>query len=247
MAMTTSSDDRQPAPAASGYPRKRARTRRRLMASGMTVLAELGPDGATLNEVARRAEVSPGTVYNHFRDLDALTDAIVDELARGVEIGRAQLDEIEHDPAARVAIGTRQLLELTSDDPSAARAFVTLLATVPAFRRRVQATVAGAIEDGIAGGRFARRDSLMVTDAVIGSVVQWMRSRLAGDAATHGLGDELRFVLTIVGVADGDADEVVAALLDGEPAPGASGERVPGGWGVGEVSGDHRDHLAPTE
>jgi AcrR family transcriptional regulator len=153
--------------------------------------------------------VAPGTFYNHFPTLPDLVTSIVDELATGVEIGRAVLTDVEHDPAARVLIGTRQLLSLTNDDPVAARAFVSLLASVPELRRRVRAIVRGAIVDGIDGDRFDRRDPDVTTDALLGAVVQWMRTRLAGEAGPDDVPEQLRAALRIAGLPHADIDEIV--------------------------------------
>lgn len=185
-----------------GYPRKRARTRRQLLHATMAVLADRGPDGATVGAVARRAKVSPGTFYNHFDDLAAAIDAVVDELSAGVEIERERLAAIEHDAAARVAIGTLQLLDLARVEPDTARAFVTLLATVPEFRSRVRATVRRAVEDGIAERRFGARPSELTADAVIGAATQWMRTILAGEHAPATDAEYLEVVLHIAGAAD---------------------------------------------
>lgn len=193
-----------------GYPRKRARTRRQLLRAGMTVLAASGPDGATVGKIAREARVAPGTFYNHFPSLDELVRAVTDELATGVRIGHDLLLEIEHDPAARVLIGTRQLLDLTRDDPDAARAFVALLASVPAFRDRVRTTIIDAVDDGIRAGRFQQRSTTTSADALLGSVVQWMRSRLSGDSPADRDDEEaLAMVLAIVGVPPDEIGEVM--------------------------------------
>jgi AcrR family transcriptional regulator len=51
------------------------RNRDALLAAGAAVFAERGPD-ASLDEVARRAGVGIGTLYRHFADRDALTEAV---------------------------------------------------------------------------------------------------------------------------------------------------------------------------
>jgi AcrR family transcriptional regulator len=200
------------ATASHGYPRKRARTRRQLMTAGMAVLADHGPDGTTVGAVARRARVAPGTFYNHFDDLDALIGQIVDELVTGVEIARELLVEVEHDAAARVAIGSMQLLALAADDPPTARAFTTLIATVPTFRTRVRGIVRGAITDGIEQGRFITRSADITADAVIGAVVQWMRTRLTGEQVGDDVTEHLALVLRIAGY-DGDDDRAIAERI----------------------------------
>lgn len=196
-----------------GYPRKRARTRRGLIAAGMTVLADKGPDGATVGEIARAAHVSSGTFYNHFLSIDDLVDAITGELSTGVEIGRDTLNVIEHDPAMRVLLGASQLLSLVDDDPPSASAFVALLATVPVFRDRVRHLVSGALADGIGNDRFVEHDVMALTDAVLGSVVQWMRTGLArrGGARRPDRADQLRIMLAIVGVDPAEAPALIEA------------------------------------
>lgn len=193
-----------------GYPRKRARTRRRLLTAGMEVLAKRGPDGATIGEIARTAKVASGTFYNHFLSLADLVDAVTDELTRGVRIGRETLEAIEHDPALRVLLGTRQLLQLAQVDPTAAAAFVSLLADVPSFRTRVRSIVGGAVSDGIESDRFVDRELEAVSDALLGAVVQWMRSILAG-GASNDLEERLAIALAIVGVDPTEVPTLVAA------------------------------------
>lgn len=204
--------------AARGYPRKRARTRRALLNAGRAELAEHGPDGATVGEVARRAHVSTGTFYNHFHDLDTLLQTVVDELAQAVETARDQLIAIEPDPAARLAVGTLQCLGLTRDDRATALAFVGLLANVAAFRSRVRATVARLIIDGVSSGRFEPRPHVVTTDALIGAVVQWMRTRLDGNDLDSSDSDCVSLALHIVGLARSDVDHVVERFLDGPVA-----------------------------
>jgi AcrR family transcriptional regulator len=53
--------------------------RRALLDSGLALLAEKGPDGFTLREVARRAGVSHAAPYHHFADRGALIRGIVAE------------------------------------------------------------------------------------------------------------------------------------------------------------------------
>ena len=46
------------------------------------VLAERGPGGATVGDVARRARVASGTFYNHFPSMDDLIEAV----SRGIDM-----------------------------------------------------------------------------------------------------------------------------------------------------------------
>ncbi|MFF7443135.1 TetR/AcrR family transcriptional regulator [Streptomyces sp. NPDC008122] len=66
------------APAPAGHARRTdARANReRLLAAAAEVFAEAGP-GASLNEIARRAGVGPGTLYRHFPNRPALLTALL--------------------------------------------------------------------------------------------------------------------------------------------------------------------------
>ncbi|MCX4825717.1 TetR/AcrR family transcriptional regulator [Streptomyces sp. NBC_01142] len=67
--------------AASAPPARRtdARLNRaRLLAAAQEVFAEAGPE-ASLNEIARRADIGPGTLYRHFPHRTALLSAVLSD------------------------------------------------------------------------------------------------------------------------------------------------------------------------
>lgn len=64
--------------------------RERIVAAAREVFAEDGPD-ASLNEIARRAGVGPGTLYRHFPNRHALVAAVVVER---VELLSAHADRL---------------------------------------------------------------------------------------------------------------------------------------------------------
>ena len=63
--------------------------RESLLQAAIQLIAELGPKGFTLREVARRAGVSHNAPYRHFQDKDALIEAVAAEGFR--ELTRAML------------------------------------------------------------------------------------------------------------------------------------------------------------
>jgi AcrR family transcriptional regulator len=74
-----------------------------LLQATLRAIAEDGPDGFTLRDVARRAGVSPAAPYRHFRDKDELLAAVAAEcaerLAQMVEASVAEAPA--DDPLAR--------------------------------------------------------------------------------------------------------------------------------------------------
>jgi AcrR family transcriptional regulator len=57
--------------------RKREASRRKILSAAASVFRQKGYDSARIEEIARRAVVSPGTVYNYFPTKDGLLLALV--------------------------------------------------------------------------------------------------------------------------------------------------------------------------
>lgn len=74
-----------------------------LIQATLRAIAEDGPDGFTLRDVARRAGVSPAAPYRHFRDKDELLAAVAAECAEQLaQVVKAAVAEAPpDDPLAR--------------------------------------------------------------------------------------------------------------------------------------------------
>ncbi|HTI00326.1 MAG TPA: TetR/AcrR family transcriptional regulator [Acidisoma sp.] len=68
--------------------------REALVEAAQVLIAETGPAGFTIAEAARRAGVSPGAPYRHFRDAEAL---LAEVALRGFETLRLALTQAWHD------------------------------------------------------------------------------------------------------------------------------------------------------
>src|SRR5439155_24611613 len=73
--------------------RQREEAGRAMMAAAEQVFAARGLSGASMNEIAARAGVAVGTLYNHFQDREALLEALLD--ARRAEL-KDRLDASVH-------------------------------------------------------------------------------------------------------------------------------------------------------
>jgi len=77
--------------------RNRERRRQEILAAAQGLFREQGYEATTVNQIAARAEVAPGTVFNHFPTKgDLLLDLMAEENARVM----ARLDAMAPDPAA---------------------------------------------------------------------------------------------------------------------------------------------------
>jgi AcrR family transcriptional regulator len=65
---------------------QKAATRRRIVDAAAALYLEHGVSKTTMPDVARRADVAPGTVLNHFATPDVLARAVVDELVGSLQL-----------------------------------------------------------------------------------------------------------------------------------------------------------------
>ena len=75
--MSTLAASRASAPA--GPSPRRARTRQRLMSAAMTVFAERGVIGSSVEEICEAAGFTRGAFYSNFADKDALVLGLIEQ------------------------------------------------------------------------------------------------------------------------------------------------------------------------
>ncbi|QBJ97038.1 TetR/AcrR family transcriptional regulator [Rhodococcus sp. ABRD24] len=160
--MTSAADDS--GPRARRPDRRRARTRRTIIASALGLFNERGVQKATIDDIAAAAGVSPGAVYFHFQSKEGLYLAVIDEalavnteamtavdrslppLERVLEAGQAYMRfALEHPEYFRM-VALRVLDPQT--DPSMADVEARVAARVEALVSTVERDLAEAVADG---------------------------------------------------------------------------------------------------
>src|SRR5262245_11388966 len=90
--------------------------REALLESAIRLIAEVGPAGFTLRELARRAGVSHNAPYRHFRDRDALMAAVATQgfreltkaMLRAADANAGDLDRLRRAGLAYIAFALRR-------------------------------------------------------------------------------------------------------------------------------------------
>ncbi len=59
--------------------RRRARTRQAILEAAREIIAEQGPEGLSMRELANRIEYSPSGLYEYYASKEELLDAVIDE------------------------------------------------------------------------------------------------------------------------------------------------------------------------
>ena len=75
-----------------------AQTRERILDAALELFSKRGAQATTMNDVARRADVSPTTVTNHFPTNESLIEAVIDRVLADVQV-----------PDSTIFTGTRSL------------------------------------------------------------------------------------------------------------------------------------------
>jgi AcrR family transcriptional regulator len=178
-------------------------------------MADSGVEGATIADIAARAEVSPGTFYNYFPDVPAVIDALVDELIAYIDGVLREVRTLDLAPLERFAVGVDRLLRMPESDPAWAWCLIRFEPTVVRLRDALCERVALAAPSR---RRSSSGRDVVVADVLIGTIMTSMLSRLQGraDSAQNHLVAEA--MLRAFGVAGDDARAAAAVIDPRRPA-----------------------------
>ncbi|SCK55549.1 transcriptional regulator, TetR family [Variovorax sp. HW608] len=105
---------------------RRERMRRRLFESAMQLAATKGPAATSIDDVIQAADVSRGSFYKYFEAPEALFAALALEIMNEIiQMAEPAVQRVA-DPAQRVAIGMRLVIELASRNRQVAGFLVRL-------------------------------------------------------------------------------------------------------------------------
>jgi AcrR family transcriptional regulator len=161
---------------------KSARTRARLMDAAVELFARDGFEAASVNEIARRADVANGTFYVHFRDKNEIASQVALAIAGSVT---RQLDEAMsgiEDAVERTSMGTRRFIDLVGNAPDWGRALLRALWTFQALRNSVAGHLRDDLERGVAQGAFDVQVDPVLIDVFVSMVMSGLFGRLSGSA-----------------------------------------------------------------
>jgi AcrR family transcriptional regulator len=95
-----------------------AQTRERIVDAAVELFGQRGTQGTTMNEVARVADVSPGTVLNHFATPALLLEAVVARVMANIQLPDRSIFAGTKSLTARIGVLTGSMFafyERTSD------------------------------------------------------------------------------------------------------------------------------------
>ena len=189
---------------------RRRRTRARLIDAAMRVIADKGPGGISVSEIAEASGLSRGAFYNYFPQPDellaAVTEKIVDDLRR---VGRQAVVAAD-DPAEQIARACLGYFELGRRDPVWGWVWLQLDMSSRAPVRLVTEGFEMLFKRGVEIGRFRQTDPVAACSVTFGAMRMAARLALTSAKAPSNLGSEtVKIVLMGLGLRDTAADAVL--------------------------------------
>ena len=155
---------------------KRERTRRQLIAAAIRVFSARGVADATIHEIAAAAEMTAGTIYNHFRSKDEVVHRvslwIAETLCHRIAESYADIRE----GAERMAIGNRRYIWLAARSPAWALLMLDVGAAAPHLVGKISADALADLRLGVRQKAFRIASEAAAMDLITGTVSQAMRS-----------------------------------------------------------------------
>ena len=180
---------------------KRERTRARLMDAAVSVFAREGFEAASVNEIARAADVVNGTFYVHFKDKDDLIAQVAVRIAGDVA---GQLDEAMsqiEDAVERVALATRRFIDLACSRPEWGWALLRAVWALPALHHRAVAFLRADLERGVRQGAFTIQIDGPTIDIFGAMIMAALAGRLRGAQGPEAGSRVAELQLRMLGVA----------------------------------------------
>lgn len=193
---------------------RRAKTRLKLLDAAVGVIAEKGPDSASVEDFVAAAGVSRGTFYNYFPAIDDLLEALNEHIAQGLDRRLAHVTEGVRDPAMVLALIAHETFRLANID--SVRGWVALrIEGTSAPRAALVAERFDAIYRWAAEkGRFLPWTADAARNLLFGAGRMAQAEILAGRAALEHTIDLVAGVLTAYGLAADEAARISRAAWD---------------------------------
>jgi len=150
---------------------RKRKTRSKLMRAAMHLMAESGVKGVTINQITEAADVGFGSFYNHFASLQAIYDALFDEMFESHGAAIQCITEAMTDPAERMSAGIRYALNRSDSDPAWGRFLLRTGFTVQLLEHGLGQHMLRDLNFGVTKGRFSIHDPLIALVMCGGAVL----------------------------------------------------------------------------
>lgn len=198
--------------------RRKAQTRRRLLAAARHLFASKGLEQTTIRDIAAEADIALGGFYNYFRTKDHVLAALLEEnLTEQLELLTQRQDQVD-DLAERVSIAHRHLLAAAREDSEWGWLLVRLDADYEVINAALGEPAGRDLRRGLKSGRFDVANPMLALQASGGALLGVIPGVLAGKFGANDDCAHAEGVLRSFGVPAEEAAEIARRPLP--PLPG---------------------------
>jgi AcrR family transcriptional regulator len=188
---------------------KSAKTREQLLEAARSLYAQQAIETVSVEDIVREAGVAKGTLYVHFRNIEAIQMAVADELTESfVELLQPRR-AIFTDPIERIADGCRTFLHQATLNPKWGGLVARYAWSFPTVGSVARGLLAEDLHQAARQGRAAGISSDLGSAIVVGIVLQVMRSASEGNVRSADVPLAVTAILQSLGITHREATAVV--------------------------------------
>lgn len=196
--------------------RERERRRQQILVAAKRVFSEKGFHKATMEDIAREAELSPGTLYLYFKNKDELFSSLSLRILQYLQLRLEHIANSEDNmtPEQKVQALKEALYDVYEFDSlmlinlfhlqsseTLKNLSPTLLSDMNELSRNSLSMMAKIFKDGIAEGQFIEKHPIALADIVWGlfsGLVLWEESKKVIDGDKNYLQDTLEIAFDVI-------------------------------------------------
>lgn len=188
---------------------KSAKTREQLLEAARSLYARQAIETVSVDDIVREAGVAKGTLYVHFRNIEAVQMAVADELTESFVALLQPRRAIFKDPIERIADGCRTFLHQATLNPQWGGLVARYAWSFPTVGSAARGLLADDLRQAVRQDRIAGISSDLGSAIVVGIVLQVMRSASEGNVQGPDVPLAVTAILQSLGVTHREATAVV--------------------------------------
>ncbi|WP_284778022.1 TetR/AcrR family transcriptional regulator [Agrobacterium sp. lyk4-40-TYG-31] len=188
--------------------RRQRRNREALLKAGHEVISEKGIDAATMLEIAERADVASGTIYNYFKSKDELAIAVLELVMEQLAARIENVTNTFEDPAQVYAYGVRTVLETATGDMRWRQLLDRSEVIANATFHRMGPFAIRDIRNATAAGRFSTPDPDLTWRMTCFAIVGVSLAMIKDSSSAPSLDEVVVRLLCMAGMSETDSREL---------------------------------------
>lgn len=209
--------------------RRQRRNREALIRAASDVMSEKGIDAATMLEIADRADVGAGTVYNYFRSKDDLAIAVLEEIMQGLALRVEAATMGFDDPAHVYAVALMTVLETATTDTRWRQLLNRSGIVADVMYRRIGPFTIDLLTRAAGSGRLSPGDPALAWKMSTHAIVGFGLAVTRRDMSAVSIPNAASRLLCLAGLEAAEAEELVT-----RPRPTLPPDTMPEGTGGAE-------------